>query len=292
MGRTVTRALRRAAAPGLAVAAIAAVAALAGCEPTRSAGRLEVFVDGLDPSAERVEIHVADQVQSAPAAGFGGTFEFESAPAGAFSVKVTERTGAAIVKEAPTRAFTIAAGRTTGLWVHLHGNPAADDDGDAIRNGEDDCPSIADPAQVDTDADGVGDACDNCPKVSNPTQTDSNSNGIGDACESGAVHYPAVSEVFVARCAFDGCHAGLLPQLFSLTAADGYAQTVNVAASEAWNGSQHLDRVAPGSSSTSYLYLKIVGDPGISGTAQPPGDPLTSDDVDLIRRWIDGGALP
>ncbi len=37
---------------------------------------------------------------------------------------------------------------------------------------------------VDNDGDGVGDLCDNCPTTANPDQLDCNNNGIGEACET------------------------------------------------------------------------------------------------------------
>lgn len=37
---------------------------------------------------------------------------------------------------------------------------------------------------ADQDGDGVADSADNCPTVANPTQVDTNGNGVGDACES------------------------------------------------------------------------------------------------------------
>ncbi len=60
--------------------------------------------------------------------------------------------------------------------------PGADNDADGICDMADNCPTIANPDQIDTDADGVGDGCDNCPYVINPDQLDSNGDGIGDAC--------------------------------------------------------------------------------------------------------------
>jgi hypothetical protein len=56
-----------------------------------------------------------------------------------------------------------------------------DTDGDGIPNASDNCPSVANPTQVDCDGNGVGDACE--------IQLDCNSNGIADICEilSGAV---------------------------------------------------------------------------------------------------------
>lgn len=95
----------------------------------------------------------------------------------------------------------------------------ADDDGDGVPNGDDNCPSIFNPKrptgtngakeQGDFDGDGKGDVCDacpidpqntcsfddidgdghlndddNCPKNANPSQADADSDGKGDACDA------------------------------------------------------------------------------------------------------------
>ena len=58
-----------------------------------------------------------------------------------------------------------------------------DEDGDAVLNLDDNCPSDPNPDQSDGDSDGVGDACDNCIDVFNPSQADSDQDDVGDACD-------------------------------------------------------------------------------------------------------------
>jgi hypothetical protein len=66
-----------------------------------------------------------------------------------------------------------------------------DQDLDQVFDGADDCPSSADPGQLDGDGDGVGDACDNCPAVCDPDQADTDADLIGDACDCPAGGPPA-----------------------------------------------------------------------------------------------------
>ncbi|MBP7768731.1 thrombospondin type 3 repeat-containing protein, partial [Candidatus Woesebacteria bacterium] len=78
-------------------------------------------------------------------------------------------------------------------------NPAfipADSDADGILDSVDNCPTVANPDQIDKNYNGVGDVCDdfdydtipnnrdNCPDVANTQQADTDGDGIGDACDS------------------------------------------------------------------------------------------------------------
>ena len=57
-----------------------------------------------------------------------------------------------------------------------------------------------------------------------------------------------------------------------------------------------LLRVSPGRPDESYLYLKLTGEhlaAGGSGERQPFGEaPLSVEDIEIVRRWIESGAQP
>lgn len=71
----------------------------------------------------------------------------------------------------------------------------------------------------------------------------------------------------------------------------GYANLVDVKSTQS-----PLLRVAPGKPDDSYLYRKITGthaQAGGSGERMPFGESsLTAEEVERVRRWIEGGAKP
>ncbi len=100
-----------------------------------------------------------------------------------------------------------------------------------------------------------------------------------------------VQPILTDRCAFGGCHASTSPAAGqSLAEGLAYMNTVNVPSEEL----PSMDRVEPGDPDQSYLVHKIQGthlDVGGSGLRMPRGqEPLSDDQIDLIRAWIEQGA--
>jgi hypothetical protein len=87
--------------------------------------------------------------------------------------------------------------------------PAPDTDKDNIPDELDNCPSVANPDQLDTDGDGVGDACEQCPNDSHKTSpgicgcsisdTDSDNDGTPD-CIDGCTNDPTKTEPGTCGC--------------------------------------------------------------------------------------------
>jgi hypothetical protein len=95
-------------------------------------------------------------------------------------------------------------------------------------------------------------------------------------------------QIFTASCAFSGCHGGGAPAAgLNLTAGQAYANIVDVPSTE----QPSLDRIEPSDPAASYLWLKVIGDPSISGGRMPLGGPFLSEELeDLLRGWIEVGA--
>ncbi|MGD2134623.1 MAG: hypothetical protein PVF27_00610 [Gemmatimonadales bacterium] len=100
-----------------------------------------------------------------------------------------------------------------------------------------------------------------------------------------------VQPILTANCALSGCHAGSSPaQGMNLAEGQTHQNTVDVPSSEAAG----VDRIEPGQPDESYLVHKIQGTQtsvGGSGSRMPlGGNPLTQEQIDLIRAWIADGA--
>ena len=111
-----------------------------------------------------------------------------------------------------------------------------------------------------------------------------------DVPDEEVVTLPQVQEaVFNTSCAVEGCHAGdFPPQGLDLSEGQAFANLVNVPSQEI----RTLLRVAPNDPDNSYLFMKIIGASGIAGERMPFGRPPLSDEqIDLVRRWIEDGAL-
>jgi hypothetical protein len=85
-----------------------------------------------------------------------------------------------------------------------------------------------------------------------------------------------------------GCHAGLIGQIDGLdmsTQSTAYTNLVDVRASRCGG-----TLVVPKSSATSVLYEKVTNPP--CGSLMPQNaPPLAQADIDLLKNWIDQGAL-
>ena len=97
-----------------------------------------------------------------------------------------------------------------------------------------------------------------------------------------------IQPIFNAICS---CHLFDTPAGLSLAAGEAYANLVNVPSSQV----PFLNRVTPGDPDNSYLYMKHVGAPGITGGRMPQGDSTffdrNPDLLELERQWILEGAL-
>ena len=95
-----------------------------------------------------------------------------------------------------------------------------------------------------------------------------------------------VREVFAVSCAFSGCHSGGEPAAGLSLEGDFAARIVGVA-SEQRSGFLLVD---PGNPDESYLLMKVRGDDEIISQQMPPGNPLSAEQVEIIRAWIASGA--
>jgi hypothetical protein len=124
-----------------------------------------------------------------------------------------------------------------------------------------------------------------CGTVKSPTEPPSGPVGGVEAFTFSRIQ----AEVFTPTCAKAGCHsAAAASQGLVLEAGQAYGFLVGRPAT----GRGSILRVEPGSPETSYLILKLRGDPSITGQRMPLDGPpyLTAEQIDGIAAWIRAGA--
>jgi len=97
------------------------------------------------------------------------------------------------------------------------------------------------------------------------------------------------SGVFDASCARSGCHQGSSPAAgMSLRGGQSYLSIVNIPSQQ----QPSKDRIEPFSPEDSYMWLKVTGDPSISGSPMPRGGvpPLNGEQLAILEAWINNGA--
>ncbi len=138
------------------------------------------------------------------------------------------------------------------------------------------------------------------------TFTTATGGGGGAGGGGGTPTYAAVQDVFTGSCVAAQCHAGSPPTNapMSLEAGVSYANLVDVETLAACPDSATTDfrRVVPGDLARSCLYQLLLPQaerheqvqgarmPLEDGDPSPPDPPLPEADLDLVRRWIEGGA--
>ena len=94
---------------------------------------------------------------------------------------------------------------------------------------------------------------------------------------TGLSYNKILNDVFIscASCHLNGAKAG------GLDLSD-YENIVNATS----NQMPSLMLIKPGVPDSSYLYMKVTGADGITGSRMPPGENLTEEQLDLLRSWI------
>jgi hypothetical protein len=96
-----------------------------------------------------------------------------------------------------------------------------------------------------------------------------------------------VQPIFTANCSSQACHGTAEEQDLRLTSGSSYGALVNVPSTQVVT----LMRVLPSVPDSSYLIMKLLGDPP-QGLRMPRGqNPLSDDDITTIQNWIEDGAL-
>ena len=147
---------------------------------------------------------------------------------------------------------------------------------------------IYDPAtgivRYDADGDGPGASARFARLLNAPTVTRSDF-VVVDPVVTAVDFDTQIQPIFSGRCI--GCHSGSSPP-HGLNLAEGhsYDLLVNVASKEV----PSLKRVKPGDPDNSYIVQKVEGTAAVGGRMPLNREPLTAEQIGLLRQWISEGA--
>ena len=97
-----------------------------------------------------------------------------------------------------------------------------------------------------------------------------------------------IQPMLTAKCATNGCHAGVMPQeKLNLSAGKSYAALVNVTAAQCNDGRK---RVLPGDPGASYVLDKMTNVDICFGTQMPKLGTVMSGEIQAMTDWICQGA--
>ena len=122
------------------------------------------------------------------------------------------------------------------------------------------------------------------------SDSDPDTGSATDPTQTSTLFTRIQDEILTPDCATSGCHSGTSSPLgVNLDEGKAYDKLVNVESNQV-NG---LLLVEPSNAAASYLMHKIEGSDNIGGDQMPLYKPaLSSDEIELVRSWIDAGALP
>ncbi|MGM0558555.1 MAG: hypothetical protein ACQEVA_19375 [Myxococcota bacterium] len=99
-----------------------------------------------------------------------------------------------------------------------------------------------------------------------------------------------VAPIVAERCGINACHGDPANGNFKISGGQQGSVAEVRASLEGKETIEGESLVVPGSPAESELYLRLIADPE-SGELMPPGDPLPAQQIELIRRWIEEGAV-
>ncbi len=109
--------------------------------------------------------------------------------------------------------------------------------------------------------------------------------------DDGPVLHSEVNEpIFATTCTNSACHSAAKKEGGLDLETDPAAALVDVAPSTVAAAARGQMRVAPGDLAKSFLYTKLTNPGPGDGEKMPTGSDLSEEKLELIRRWIEGGA--